>query len=337
MEPLISVIVPVYNVEKYIDRCLNSITNQSYRNLEIILIDDGAKDASGSLCDEWADRDSRVKVIHKVNAGLGMARNTGLENCTGDYVAFVDSDDFVELCMFEKMLIALNNSGANTCYCSHQTYANDKNEVLEQFPEAEGEYDGVNVLLDILGSEPSSSKDCMRQMSVWGALFSGDIIRKYMLRFKSEREYICEDLPFDVQYLSKVEKIVVIKECLYNYCVNTESLTHKYYNDRLMREKKLYMYICDSMDRILPGIEYKTRYNRLFLGRIRNCILQEVNDSNKTYSETIKGISMIASDPLVNAVVHDYPIWKTPCKQRIFNIALRLKMNRLMFLLAKVH
>ena len=102
--PLISVILPIYRVEKYLDRCLESITGQTYRNLEIILVDDGSPDRSGAICDAWAEKDSRIRVIHKTNAGAGAARNTGLDVATGDIVSMIDSDDYLEIHMFEHLM-----------------------------------------------------------------------------------------------------------------------------------------------------------------------------------------------------------------------------------------
>lgn len=99
---VVSVILPIYNVEKYLNRCVKSIVNQSYKNLEIILVDDGSPDNCPTLCEDWAKRDSRIKVVHKENAGLGYARNTGIENATGDYICFFDSDDYIALDAIEK-------------------------------------------------------------------------------------------------------------------------------------------------------------------------------------------------------------------------------------------
>ena len=95
-ESLISIIIPVYKVEKYIDRCMNSLVNQTWKNIEIILIDDGSPDKSGILCDKWAEKDKRVKVLHKLNGGVSSARNEGLKIAQGQYVGFIDPDDFVE-------------------------------------------------------------------------------------------------------------------------------------------------------------------------------------------------------------------------------------------------
>ena len=101
MSDLISIIIPVYNVEKYLERCVKSVINQTYKNLEIILVDDGAKDNSGKMCDELSKLDSRIKVIHKENGGLSDARNFGLKIATGDYIGFVDSDDYIADDMYE--------------------------------------------------------------------------------------------------------------------------------------------------------------------------------------------------------------------------------------------
>ena len=99
---LISVIVPVYNVESYLEKCIESIQNQSYKSLEIILVNDGSTDSSGDICDKYAAHDKRIKVIHKKNGGLSSARNAGLEVANGDYIAFVDSDDYIEITMYEN-------------------------------------------------------------------------------------------------------------------------------------------------------------------------------------------------------------------------------------------
>lgn len=101
----VSIIVPIYNVEKYLDRCMQSLLNQTLKEIEIVLVDDGSPDNCPKMCDEYAKKDSRVKVVHKQNAGLGYARNSGLENATGEYVAFVDSDDYVDINAYEMSFI----------------------------------------------------------------------------------------------------------------------------------------------------------------------------------------------------------------------------------------
>lgn len=113
----ISVIIPVYKVEKYLAKCVDSVLAQTYRDLEIILVDDGSPDGCGAICDDYAARDRRVRVIHKPNGGLSSARNAGLDMATGAYIGFVDSDDHIDPTMYEKLLAALSRTGADVCVC----------------------------------------------------------------------------------------------------------------------------------------------------------------------------------------------------------------------------
>ena len=108
---LLSVIIPVYNVEKYLDKCVQSVVDQTYSDLEIILVDDGSTDSSGMLCDNWKEKDRRISVIHKNNGGLSSARNTGIAAAKGDFISFIDSDDFIESEMYETMIYAQLRSG----------------------------------------------------------------------------------------------------------------------------------------------------------------------------------------------------------------------------------
>ena len=129
MDSLVSVIVPVYKVEKYLSKCLDSIVNQTYKNLEIILVDDGSPDNSGKICDEYAQKDSRIKVIHKENGGLSSARNAGLDIATGEYIAFADSDDSVHLDFVEKLYRAIKEENADIACCSVEDFIEDKNKI----------------------------------------------------------------------------------------------------------------------------------------------------------------------------------------------------------------
>lgn len=123
----ISIVVPVYNVENYIEECINSIINQTYKNLEIILVDDGSTDSSGKICDKFAKNDDRIKVIHKKNEGLGKTRNVGILESTGDYLFFVDSDDFIDLNTIEKLYNRSNNGTMDLVICDYYKYYNKEN------------------------------------------------------------------------------------------------------------------------------------------------------------------------------------------------------------------
>lgn len=137
MKPKVSIIVPVYNVEKYLVRCMESLLNQTLKEIEIILVDDGSPDNCPQMCDEYARRDSRVKVIHKSNAGLGYARNSGLDVAVGEYIAFVDSDDYVDTSMYATLWNEARASNADVVFCNFKVEQRngiwkDSNEVAER-------------------------------------------------------------------------------------------------------------------------------------------------------------------------------------------------------------
>ena len=121
----LSVIVPVYNVENYLNKCITSIVEQTYKALEIILVDDGATDCSGAIADSYAAKDKRIKVFHKENGGLSDARNYGLDHVTGDYILFVDSDDFIENTMCERLFTVANSTNADMVSCNYYIYRGD--------------------------------------------------------------------------------------------------------------------------------------------------------------------------------------------------------------------
>lgn len=170
-EDLISVIVPVYNVQNYLNECVESIVSQSYKKLEIILVDDGATDNSGVICDEWKEKDNRIIVVHKKNAGLGFARNSGLEVTTGDYVMFIDSDDYIASDMIERLYDVAVKTNSDTVYCGLTRVFTDGSKI--PVPAAynnqsfEGEEIIDKVLLEMVGSKPEESEDAILYMSVW--------------------------------------------------------------------------------------------------------------------------------------------------------------------------
>ena len=124
-KPLVSVIVPVYNIEKYVDACISSITDQTYKNIEIIIVDDGSVDDSGRLSDEWEKRDHRIKVIHQENKGLSAARNVAMRICTGEYLIFVDGDDVISNDMIESLYQASQKTKADCIFCQFVQGRND--------------------------------------------------------------------------------------------------------------------------------------------------------------------------------------------------------------------
>lgn len=214
MQEKVSVIVPIYNVEKYLDRCVNSIINQTYTNLEIILVDDGSPDNCPNLCDDWAKKDSRIKVIHKENGGLSDARNAGLDICTGDYVTFVDSDDLIDEKFVEVLLNIAKNKNAEIVSCGvkrfKDTIEKNENKVVEI-----KEYSSTKAIANTYKTAD------MEFVISCAKLFKSDIFDN--LRFKVG--VIHED-EFVIHYIfDKVNKFVVTNQELYYYFYNDNSIT----------------------------------------------------------------------------------------------------------------
>lgn len=285
----ISIIVPCFKVEKYLERCMKSLRNQTLQDVEFILVDDGSPDKVPHMCDEFACKDSRVKVIHKQNEGLGYARNSGLEIATGEYVAFVDSDDFVESNMYQILYDEARKENADAVFCNflQETQKGDWVECKEVTEKVK--FTGKEVcmfMLDMVASAPKITKERIYQMSVWHAIYRRSIIIKYDIRFLSERVVASEDIPFNVDFLSQCKTVVYNPTCFYHYCLNGTSLTATFLEKKIDRYKKLYFHLKERIDNI--GKESKERTNRFFLGMIRTQILHLLRSDVKNKKIILK-------------------------------------------------
>ena len=228
-QPLVSVVIPVYNAEKYLDRCLTSVVNQTYINIEILLVDDGSWDSSPALCDRWAEKDGRIRVIHKENAGAGYARNTGLDHATGRYLFFVDSDDYVDPAAIELCILAMNAQKAQAVlFGRNNAYPDDRTErtpvVAKKFVFEENEVK-EELLPGLFNYEMGFG------ISVWGKMLDLTLIREHQIRFPSEREMMSEDAHFILEFFAYVEKAVILPANLYYYFQNTASYSRTYRAD----------------------------------------------------------------------------------------------------------
>ena len=222
-EELISIIIPVYNSEKYIDNCLKSIINQDYKNIEIIIIDDGSKDDSFSICKENSLKDKRIKVFHQENSGVSAARNFGLNKVKGKYIFFADSDDFLEqncISTLYKNLKADNSDYICGSYILEKTLHRSKKVCFQKKSYTK------NDLTDNL-------PDVMQhiQNAPWGKLFRSDIIKNNDIRFPDDIPY-GEDTCFQIEYFNYVNRVTIIPDIIYHYnFTNENAATKKFYPD----------------------------------------------------------------------------------------------------------
>ena len=324
-QPLLSVIVPVYNTSKFLPRCMDSLQKQTYSNIEIIFIDDGSADESPLICDAYASQMANGRVIHKENAGLGMARNSALDIAMGDYVAFLDSDDYIDADMYRALMDAAERTEAQAAFCDFCFLSGDGKKRSGESNIAQGCHEARTFMVGMLGACPDAKRDFDFEMSVCKGIYAADIINANSLRFLSERDVLSEDLFFNITFLQKAERAAYVKLNGYYYCENTDSLTHRYIPDRLRREKHMYASVLRLVNETADK-ELILRWNRLFLGRVRTMIQQELRYRQDIgFLQRFKAIREIVNDELVREVIGKYPIHKNPIKLRIFHTFLKHK------------
>lgn len=326
----VSVIIPVYNVQSYLNRCVNSVINQTLSDLEIILVDDESPDDCPRICDEYAKKDNRVRVIHKKNGGLGFARNSGLEIATGEYVAFLDSDDFIDKDAYLFLYRLCEKENLDAVYYTYQIFTSNGRCKGHNPSTLETIYDGnsraKHLSLEMVGSLPFEKADRNVQMSSCTAFYRRETIEKNNIRFHSERELISEDLIFNIDFLAKANRVSVIPTSFYHYFVNNKSLTHTIAKNRVDKDIRIYKYVKTK----LSADEYEKnailRAKRLLIGYSRNDIISFMK-SALTCKEKEYWLRQTLNNPIWIEVYSDFPIWEMPIKYALFSWAIKHKIT----------
>lgn len=240
MKKLVSIVVPVYNAEKYITNCVQALQRQLYQNIEIILVDDGSIDESLRICNSLAEKDSRIRVVHKDNGGVGSARNCGIREAQGEYLVFCDSDDIADPYWVWRMVQLAEQWNVNFVICSYRMVKKceeAKVPIQHQKPFepvwAQTREEFFNVLAYMM-----AFRETMFQP--WNKLFYTSIIKEHQIRFPEDMDY-GEDFLFNIQYLEYCNGVVETREKLYNYIVqNPESLEKRYRPDLFENQTRLY-------------------------------------------------------------------------------------------------
>lgn len=305
---LVTAVIPIYNVELYLDKCIQSVVSQTYSNLEILLIDDGSPDHCPKICDEWALKDDRIRVIHKQNEGLGMARNIGIENATGEYICFFDSDDYIAPETIEHTYLLAKKENADIVvfgFCNVDT----QDHVFSQFvPLVENKtvYTGSEVLKDFFPEyiAPNPYRKELRRlyMSPCMILYSNEMISRSSWRFVSEREIVSEDIYSLLSLFQHVNKVAVLPEALYYYRVNNTSLSRSYRPDRYLRIKHFYLECLELCERLGYDDEIAHRVSKHYLGFTIAAMKQECMFSPSFFAAW-KAVKQISNDDVLHRVL----------------------------------
>ena len=304
MAEKISVIVPIYKVEKYIRRCIDSIINQTYKDLEIILVDDGSPDNCPKIIEEYAKLDSRIKVIHKENGGLSSARNAGMKIATGDYLAFVDSDDTIDIKMYEVLYDVLKRNNADISVCDIlRIHENDKGEVIypevQQNPVRETEFERAEMIKQMLVNGNIGNFACTKLFKK--ELFGG-------ITFPDGKVY--EDVATIYKVVHKANKIVYVNKVLYYYLFGrvgaiTSSFSEKKILDSLEAYHTQYEFLSKNYKEIAPYVN--VTWVKMFTSAMEKICMNDYNDLLKSQEVLTRYESFKhATDMLDKDVLYKY-------------------------------
>lgn len=326
----VSVIIPVYNVFDYIDKCVNSVVRQTLKDIEIILVDDGSRDGSNIKCDEWSAKDPRIRVVHKQNEGQSIARNTGLDIATGEYVAFVDADDYIELNTYEIMYRRCKENQLEVAFFTYDRVNGDGlmvsnpnlNRTMEQFFSPQ-EVSGL--FLNIVGRVPQDYHLPSYTTSASMSLFKRDIIEKHKIRFVNVREIASEDMIFSLNFLLYTKKAACYPDVFYHYFVNTSSTTTTYNDakyERMMR-------CLNEVERLCRENFDKSEYLPHFLSqilRIYKITMKYEVISNNVINDKVRRIKEKCGSPWMKIIYQSSFITRYPLRDKLFIKCMQYKL-----------
>ena len=331
----ITIIVPVYNVECYLEQCVRSILEQSYPVLEVLLVDDGSTDGSGELCDYLTSKNDRVRTVHKENAGLGFARNTGLDNLRPEttHVMFVDSDDWLEPGMVAR---AVEDTGAD-CVLGGFTKRDGGGIPQFEFKLEDAVWEGDELAMEFIprvcGSAPDASDSI--PMSACSSMFAKTNIDEYDLRFPSEREVISEDFVFKFMFLRTCSKVATTSCVGYSYRTNLSSLSTSYRLDRFEACLYFYDYALQLVANSPAEADCILRLTKTLLIYMKMCISQEVSRvSGKSRHDACDSIRKMAGDQRLLRVIDKYPCKRLGFAQRAFVELLKRRAANVLYMAA---
>lgn len=300
---MISIVVPVYNTEAYLDKCVKSIINQTYSDIELLLIDDGSTDKSGILCDDWAKKDSRIKVIHKENGGLVSSWKRGVAEASGQYLMFVDSDDWIDTNMLAEMSLFLSDSNAEIIASDYIIERAQSNGLFEQ----EYVYQTLSpktynrneieqkVFPELLGNEhrPVAISRCMK-------LISRELILNN-IKYTDDSIQMAEDLSIMLPSLYDCQRLIIMDhKAYYHYLYKIDSMAHKYdagmYNNFVRLKEMLRNVIADKFGSSSPQQFQLERLDKEFIHSLLLCVKNESRGNPRGYRKNIRQIYSLQED-----------------------------------------
>jgi glycosyltransferase involved in cell wall biosynthesis len=318
---------------------VQSARHQTLQDIEIILVDDESPDSCPQMCDEYAKKDSRIKVVHKKNGGLGFARNSGLEVATGEYVTFLDSDDFVDLYTYENLYNYAIKNNADVIYYKLNRFYNDEDIKITKRVENSYVINENNVqalMLDVIASDISVQAEHKINCSACTGVYKLSIIRQNNVSFHSERELISEDLIFNLDFLKHCKNVVFDDNEYYHYRLNPKSLTNTIRLDRIDKNLELFNYIIKHLaDWGLEKDKGEERASRMFIGYSRS-FMNPILKSSIPLKDKIDWLNKILAYPIWDTLGNKFNWKRLPLYARIHFFAVKNKLKTLLILIAYI-
>ena len=341
--PFVSIIVPVYNVETYLGKCLNSLVQQTYQNIEIICVNDGSTDDCANILNRFAIRDKRIKVITQDNMGLSAARNTGIKHATGKYTMFVDSDDWIDAETCGTVTQIAEENGADVVFWSYVREFADCQKEKYMFWEDGTVFDENQVkdqlhrrLCGLLGEELAHPEYANAMETAWAKLFRTDMLTSNHIEFVDTKIIGTEDALFSLYAFGYVKRAVYIKKCFYHYRKTNQSSLTKKYNDQLFeRWKNLFLYMRNYIDaNQLPGTYHLALDNRISLSLLGLGL--NIIGSDMSFPHKITCLNEILHDPLYQSACKNLDFSYFPIHWKLFYGCARHRFASGVYVLLKV-
>lgn len=302
----VSIVLPVYNVAPFLPQCLDSLTQQTLTDIEVIAVNDGSTDSSGLILNDYSKKDSRIKMIEKENKGLGFARNTGLEYATGEYIGFVDSDDWVDPAMYEILYRKARETNSDFVLCNYvREYPSGAAKNIRSEADFNKIYSKDDIINEFctrffgIGSSDYHHLTLDSNNNVWKYLYKADLIKKDGIQFLNERVYFTEDLLFNIHAAFKSSGFAAVDEYLYHYRCNETSLSSKFRPNMFEMKLNTFEYLKEFIKRnSFPEDCFKRLYNRISL-ETPHIILNYLKSYTLSYPDRMQKVKEICNHPVI--------------------------------------
>lgn len=337
--PLVSVIVPMYNVEAFLPKCVDSLCNQTLRDIEIILVDDESPDQCGDMAERYAEEDSRIVVVHRVNGGLGLARNSGMEMARGEYIGFVDSDDWVDADMYACLCKTAVQTDADIVFSQLRRVENGVDKGVEDNPFAGRVLNGSEEIFELrrsfYGAAPERVVEDPVSVSVCPNVYRRSLLVTNSIRFASVRS---EDKIFNTKACRAAQRVAVIGGAPYCYRKDGQTSITKTFKEESIDD---FIELFDALERLVSEEPDELRSECAM--RVHRCIsdysrvlVMMIEASNLDSREKSRLVKCVLHQPLLEHACKGYPFWKLPIKQSVFWSTERFRFVRLARLLARM-